>query len=267
MRDKQRQTTIQHLETVYRALGPGPIRPTTGLRCSTNVRAPSRTASARVVAKVEVPVPRGVAQITSAAPAVTPTAAASPSGGPVCMRGVEGARCGRGVRPDDGDYDGIVPSSTHCERPAKQTGGEHVRVARDGGPCEGARELSAQVASGKLLLARESRVEVLHPARRDGKLGWQGWLVTDLWWALTSAVAAAGESPPPKAPTFSGGSRKISSAERRRRRAHASRSRNRPLRLTRGRRRPPRCRAVEPSSPASFWSAPACIATEAHAMG
>ena len=128
----------------------GPIRPT-GLRCSTNVRAPSRTASARVVAKVEVPVPRGVAQITSAAPAVTPTAAASPSGGPVCMRGVEGARCGRGVRPDEGDSDGIVPSSTHCERPAKQTGGEHVRVARDGGPCEGAREPSARSLADLLL--------------------------------------------------------------------------------------------------------------------
>jgi hypothetical protein len=58
--------------------------------------------------------------------------------------GDEGARCGRGVRPDEGDYDGIVPSSTHCERPAKQTGGEHVGEARDGGPCEGTVELSAQ---------------------------------------------------------------------------------------------------------------------------
>ena len=84
------------------------------------------------------------------------------------MGGDEGARCGRGVRPDEGDDDGIVPSSTYCERPAKQTGGEHVGEARDGGPCEGPCELALAELALRLWNSKRGccvlRVLILTPA-------------------------------------------------------------------------------------------------------
>ena len=83
-----------------------------------------------------------------------PTAADSrpeaATGGTYALGAIEGERGERAERPTAREEDRKLPSNTHCEGPAKHTGGQEVREERDGsgGGCPSRAVLSEQSVSG-----------------------------------------------------------------------------------------------------------------------